>query len=220
MRHMSGPAKPKRLRFPKDEARHAWLPLLLDAYQIIDRGVQEGVRREASKGRRLACTKGCAACCRSHLTIPVYPLELIGIYWYATEQITAALREPLKRQLRAYRPGMPCPFLIDDACAIHPMRPAACRQFNVFDRVCSEGEDAYYTRRGDVLTPLQRFMNAAFDRMLPFYGVEDAGQRRKLIRDDRVHTLAKVLQELDWSKLANRMEAHDCGGTNHPGTML
>jgi hypothetical protein len=42
---------PQRLTFPDDEATHDWL----------------------------ACAKGCAACCRAHLTIPVYPLELVGI---------------------------------------------------------------------------------------------------------------------------------------------
>ena len=214
---MSRSGGPQRLRFPKDEARHAWLPLLLDAFQIIDQGVQEAVCRQIQRGRRLACAKGCAACCRSHLSIPVYPLELIGIYWYASEHVPAPLREPLQRQLRGYRPGLPCPFLVDEACSIHPVRPVACRQFNVFDRVCAEGEDAYYTRRGDVLTPIQRFADAAFDRMLPFYRVEDKRQRSELIRDGRVHALAKVLQELDWTRLAYRMEEHARRGVGEPG---
>ena len=205
------------MRFPKDEVRHAWLPLLLDAFQIIDQGVQEAVRRQVRRGRRLACAKGCAACCRSHLSIPVYPLELIGIYWYASEQLPVALREPLQRQLRAYRLGLPCPFLVDESCSIHPMRPAACRQFNVFDRVCAEGEDAYYTRRADVLTPIRRFADAAFDRVLPFYGVEDKRQRSELIQDGRVHALAKVLQELDWAKLSQRMEEHKPRSMVEPG---
>jgi Fe-S-cluster containining protein len=204
---------PERLRFPDDEARQAWLTPLLDGYHITDLGVHEGIRREQAQGRRLACSKGCAACCRAHLTIPVYPLELIGIYWYAIERVTGATRDRLHRQLADYRIGSPCPFLVDDACSIHPMRPMACRQFNVFDRVCAEGEDAYHTRRKDVLTPLRRYADDAFFAMLPFYGVTQKGERRRAIKQGMQHRLARVLQEQDWSKLAERMAAFDRTGS-------
>ncbi len=110
------------------------------------------MRREQAQGRNPACGRGCAACCRSHLTIPVYPLELIGIYWYPVEKVAGRIRDKLEKQLAEYRPNTPCPFLVDAACSIHPMRPMACRQLNVFGKVCAEGEDAYHTRRQDVLT--------------------------------------------------------------------
>ena len=74
-------ARASRLAFPDDESRQAWLPLLLEAYAIVDAGINEATRREEAQGRALACHKGCAACCRSHTTIPIYPLELIGINW-------------------------------------------------------------------------------------------------------------------------------------------
>jgi len=74
-------ARSTRLSFPDDESKQAWLPLLLEAYAIVDAGVHEALRREQKQGRTLACHKGCAACCRSHTTIPIYPLELIGITW-------------------------------------------------------------------------------------------------------------------------------------------
>jgi uncharacterized protein len=115
------------------------LPLLLEAYAIVDAGIHEAIRREEKQGRALACHKGCAACCRSHTTIPVYPLELIGINWYVVEKITGPLREQLKIQLRDHKKGEPCPLLMDNACTVHPLRPMACRQFNVFDKVCTEG---------------------------------------------------------------------------------
>lgn len=198
-------AAPRRLLFPADERRHPWLGLLLDAYYLLDQGVHQAVGRELRRGRRLACAKGCAACCRSHSTIPVYPLELLGIYWFVSEQLAPELRSVLEHQLAAHRPGEVCPFLVADACAIHPLRPAACRQFNVLDRACAEGEDAFYTRRSDVVTPIGRFADAAFERMLPFYGVTDPHQRRRVIQDGRVHALAKVLQVLDWGKLAARL---------------
>lgn len=202
-------ARIKRLAFPEDEARQAWLSPLLTAYAVVDTGVAEGISREQAQGRTLACHKGCAACCRSHTTIPVYPIELIGITWYAVEKLAGPVRERLVHQLRAHRSGEPCPLLVDNACSIHPLRPMACRQFNVFGKVCAEGEDAYYTRRADVLTPNRAYLDAALDTVLPFHGVPQEAQRRALIESGEVHRLVKVLQEYDWAKLAERMQAFD-----------
>ena len=202
-------ARTSRLSFPEDEERQAWLPLLLEAYAVTDAGVSEAIRREEKQGRNLACHKGCAACCRSHSTIPVYPLELIGITWYAVEKIAGPVREKLKQQLRDHKKGEPCPLLVDEACAVHPLRPMACRQFNVFGRVCTEGEDAYYTRRPDVLTPIRDYADGAFDVMLPFYGVKTSGERKRMIQSGGVHKFVKVLQEYDWPKLTERMQAFD-----------
>ncbi|UCC56686.1 MAG: YkgJ family cysteine cluster protein [Gammaproteobacteria bacterium] len=199
----------ERLSFPADEPVHPWLSRLLEAYHITDAGVCEGIRREELQGRKLACSKGCAACCRSHTTIPVYPLELIGISWYVTEKIRGSVREQLHKQLLNYRDQDGCPFLVDEICSIHELRPMACRQFNVFDTVCSEGEDAWYTRRKDVLTPLKEYTDRAFDVMLPFYGIEKKSERRKVIRDGTIHGIARVLKDCNWSSLAEKMTHHD-----------
>jgi Fe-S-cluster containining protein len=198
-----------RLAFPQDEAKQTWLPLFLEAAALVDAGVSEAITRESKQGRTLACHKGCAACCRSHTTIPVYPLELIGITWYAVEQLAGEVRAQLMRQLREHKKGEACPLLVENACSIHPLRPLACRQFNVLGRVCAEGEDAYHTRRADVLTPLREYADAAFDVMLPFYGVRASAERARLIESGEVHRLVKVLQEYDWPKLAERMQAFD-----------
>jgi Fe-S-cluster containining protein len=205
-------ARIKRLAFPGDEARQIWLSLLLTAYAVVDAGVADAISREEAQGRKLACHKGCAACCRSHGTIPVYPIELIGITWYAVERLDGPVRARLKEQLRTHRRGEPCPLLVDDACSIHPLRPMACRQFNVFGRVCAEGEDAYYTRRADVLTPIRAYVDAALDAILPFHGVVQEEQRRALIESGEAHRLVKVLQEYEWAKLAERMQAFDDRG--------
>ncbi|HJX17330.1 MAG TPA: YkgJ family cysteine cluster protein [Acidiferrobacterales bacterium] len=202
-------ARSTRLTFPDDESRQAWLPLLLEAYAIVDAGINEATRREEAQGRTLACHKGCAACCRSHTTIPIYPLELIGINWYVVEKITAPVREQLKQQLRDHKKGEPCPLLVDNACAVHPLRPMACRQFNVFGTVCTEGEDAYYTRRQDVLTPIRDYTDEAFDVLLLFYGIKKSGERKRMIQSGEVHCLVKVLQVYDWPKLGERMQVFD-----------
>jgi Fe-S-cluster containining protein len=115
----------------------------------------------------------------------------------------------LRQQLADYAKEAPCPFLVDDACAIHPMRPMTCRQFNVFDKVCDEREDAFYSRRQDVLKPPKTSAEKAFFAVLPFYGMRNRGERRQAVKKGIQHALARVLQEQDWPKLAARMLAFD-----------
>lgn len=144
-----------RKAFPDDEARIPWLSMLLGAYHTVDVGIAEAIQEQQAQGRVLTCTKGCANCCRAHRTIPVYPLELAGLTRYVTEHVAEPTRSRLREQLRRHTSGDPCPFLVDDLCAVHPLRPMACRQFNVFGQACGVGEDADYTRREDVLTPIK-----------------------------------------------------------------
>jgi uncharacterized protein len=195
-----------RLSFPSDEKKHFWLPLLLDAYSIIDKGIAEAVKTAFIEGRKLACAKGCSNCCKTHQTIPVYPLELVGLSWYVTEKITAPERDVIKNQLQYYKENDPCPFLVNGACSVHPMRPVACRQFNVFDTPCAEGEDPYYTRRQDVLYPIKKYTDRAFFIMLPFYGVQDEKERWKMIESGAVHQVVKLMQTCNWKSLSDRME--------------
>ena len=199
----------KRLSFPTDEPVHPWLSGLLEAYHITDTGVCEGIRREELQGRKLACGKGCAACCRAHTDIPVYPLELVGISWFVTEKISGSVRARLHEQLRNHKNRAGCPFLVDEACSIHELRPMACRQFNVFDTVCSEGEDAWHTRRQDVMNPLKKYTDQAFDVMLPFYGIEKKSERCKAIREGTIHGIARVLKDCNWTSLAEKMEHYE-----------
>ena len=140
----------QRLHFPGEERRLPWLSPLLDAYAIADTGVAVAIRHTEKKQKmKLACGKGCGSCCVHQKDLPLYPHEIVGIYWYASEKLSGPVREQLKNRLAAAASG--CPFLIDNSCAIHPVRPIGCRQFNVFSAPCAPGEDPYYTRRDDVL---------------------------------------------------------------------
>jgi Fe-S-cluster containining protein len=198
-----------RFSFPDDEKVHDWLSLLLDAYYIVDKGIGKALRKEIRKQRKVACSKGCSNCCKTHQTIPVYPLELVGISWYATEKISGPEREILKNQLRSYKEKNPCPFLLNGSCIIHPMRPISCRQFIVFGKPCAENEDPYYTRLKDVLAPVKRHVDQAFFIMLPFYGVKDEIKQRKVIQSGAVHQLVKLIQTCNWKSLADRMDDFD-----------
>jgi len=86
------------------------------------------------------------------------------------------------------------------------MRPIACRQFMVFGKPCDEGEDPYYTRREDVLTPIKKYTDRAFFIMLPFYGVKSESERWKIIEKGAVHQVVKLMQTCNWNSLAEKME--------------
>ena len=130
---------------------------------------------------------------------------MVGIYWHAIEKLDQPLRGILKKRLLEHRKGGPCPFQIDNTCSIHSFRPIACRQFNVFGKPCTEGEDPYYTRRKDVLTPLKKFTRSAIEAMLPFYGITDKSAKDRAVKTGLIHTQARVLQECNWQELALRM---------------
>lgn len=198
------------MRFPEYEARYPWLSLLLDGLAVFDKGAAVAVQRARRKRNRpVACREGCGNCCRANTDIPVYPLELAGIYWYAIEKLQGPLRETVKAQLKGHETEPPCPFLVDNSCSIYPLRPGVCRLFVVFGRPCGPGEDAYHTRREDVLTPLEEFSNQAFFIMLPFYGITKDEDRIMAIKNRVIHTRVQNLQSCDWKNLAQKMEDFD-----------
>ncbi len=197
----------RRVHFPEDEQRLPWLPMLLDAYALADTGVAIAVREEGKKrNKKLACGKGCGNCCAQQQDLPFFPHELVGIYWYASEKMAPAVRDIVRGRI-AGAAASACLFLVDDSCSIHPLRPIGCRQFNVFSAPCSPGEDPYYTRRDDVLTPSADYTDRAFAAVIPFYnmnGERDIAKAIKLIRSQIMN-----LRSFDWSKLLVVMEQAD-----------
>jgi len=194
-----------RLSFPEDEKLHSWLPLLLNAYSIMDEGIKKDIKELEKKGRKLACRKGCSNCCETHRDIPIYPIEIVGIYWYVMEKVKEPIRSDIKLSLIKHKKGDPCPFLINKACSIYPMRPLACRQFNVFGKSCVYGEDAYYTRPQDVLKPSKNYLGKALYETTPFYNVFDEEGKIELINSGKLNSLVKILQNYPWIELARRM---------------
>ena len=200
----------KRFSFPDDEKKNPWLSLLMTAYALIDEGVSIAIAREEKKrGVRPACRLGCDVCCRAHRDIPCYPIELVGISWLVIEKMEQPHRGIVKQQLLGHRKGNPCPFLIDRACAVHLVRPTACRQFTVFTTECTEGEDPFYSRRQDVMTPITEYVDAALDVTLPFYGITGKDARKQAVQGRLINARIQVLQEWPWSELALRMDDFD-----------
>jgi len=195
----------RRLHFPEEEKRLPWLPMLLDAYAIADTGIAVALRdAENKQKKKLACGKGCGNCCEHQKDLPLYAHELVGIYWYVSDKLPATTRDVLKIRLTAHTADSPCPFLIEGACSIHPLRPVGCRQFNVFTTPCRPGEDPYYARRDDVLVPIADYTDRAFAATLPFYNMKregDLSQALKLIRSRIMN-----IQTFDWGRLVALIE--------------
>jgi Fe-S-cluster containining protein len=118
------------------------------------------VARETRDGaKEVSCRKGCGACCRQ--PVPLSPPEawliadiVAGLpparqapvreaFAAADEVFT---RSTLKQRLLGpmdaldrmkelafeyFSSGVPCPFLVDEACSIHPVRPSICREYLV-----------------------------------------------------------------------------------------
>jgi Fe-S-cluster containining protein len=116
-------------------------------------GLVNAVVEAAERGKAISCRKGCGACCRQ--LVPVSRTEgerLLRL----VEAMADERRETLKtrfavaeaaieaaglkdRQGRSDRElstayfslGVPCPFLEDESCSIHPERPLVCREYLV-----------------------------------------------------------------------------------------
>lgn len=197
---------PERLMYPEAEQAFSWLPMLLDAYYIADAGIQDQIKREIAKKKcRLACAKGCATCCKTHVTIPVYPLELVGLFWYLSDVIATDRKEAVLHLLSEFIPGRGCPFLVDEACAVHPMRPLACRFFNVFNTSCGPGEDPFFTRRNDVMTPDETIKDKALASLLPYHGISQRQERKAALRNGFFLRYVKNLQDINWPKVASQI---------------
>ena len=184
--------------------------MLLDAYFEADKTVFQTIAAEISKkGKTLACARGCSSCCKTHVTIPVYPLELLGLYWFILEKANEANREAIINQLMDFEPGKGCPFLVRGICGVHAMRPMACRFFNVYNTPCKEGEDPFYTRRKDVMTPDEKQKDKALSLMLPYHGITRRPERREAMRNGYIHKFVKNLQNINWPKVAMSLKNRD-----------
>lgn len=128
--------------------------------QMSNAFVNLAVKQVEADGKTVQCRAGCGACCRqlvpiSHLEarqlselVDKLPeprrTEIVGRFKDALERLHAAnilelLKEPEKFSDEAngsvgvdyFRLGIPCPFLEQESCSIHPDRPVACREYLV-----------------------------------------------------------------------------------------
>lgn len=112
-------------------------------------------------GSPISCRAGCGACCRQLVPVSFFEAEaLVAWINTLPEEKQAELEERFHRALLALRDagvidkivderwmteeqlttqlavdyfhaGVPCPFLENESCSIHPMRPLSCREYLV-----------------------------------------------------------------------------------------
>lgn len=116
-------------------------------------GLVNAVVEAAEAGRSISCRKGCGACCRQ--LVPVSRTEgerllqlVAGMppgrrQWlserFAAAEAAIAGADLTERKGRSDRElsaayfalGVPCPFLEEESCSIHPERPLVCREYLV-----------------------------------------------------------------------------------------
>jgi len=192
----------------EDESRQPWLVRLLDSLAVIDAGIEQTLQRERAAGRRLACSMGCAHCCRNHL-IPVTPLEVEGICWFVLTQLKGVRRSDVLHSLEAWQAAAQqqrvCAFNVRDVCTVYPLRPVACRQFHVFREACVAGEDVFAVRPEDVLRPPGAYRREADRLQLPHYGFATAEAVEQALEGKYLRSVSQSLLDCDWGRLLRAM---------------
>jgi Fe-S-cluster containining protein len=119
------------------------------AEAIAETAVHDAMVRQPPRPP-LACQMGCAWCC--HKTVGTAAPEVLRIAAYLRQTLTPeqlratqARIHGLTQQRQALRPDrrsharLPCALLVEDRCAIYPVRPLTCRGYNSSDaRRCEQ----------------------------------------------------------------------------------
>lgn len=77
----------------------------------------------------VACAKGCSACCRMNVAVTSLEADRLAV---VSGKPMAQVRAPVKHASDRFS-GVPCPFLVNDACTVYDARPYACRAHHSFD---------------------------------------------------------------------------------------
>jgi Fe-S-cluster containining protein len=134
---------------------------LLPVFQTLTEAlVANGERTAAAEGRAVSCRKGSGACCRQLVPVSEIETRHIrdlvaampesrrsavlsrfaeAIQWLDEAGLLDILRRPeavpfeerRRLGLEYFGLGIPCPFLEDESCSIHPDRPIVCREYLV-----------------------------------------------------------------------------------------
>ncbi|HHV65345.1 MAG TPA: YkgJ family cysteine cluster protein [Peptococcaceae bacterium] len=193
----------KRPSYPQ-EIDKPWLSRLLDIYQLLDAWVEVETHLKGIKNK-IACFKGCGSCCRL-LPVPINHLEYLGLSWYVTEMLVCEDRYAVKSRLQNLSEDSPCPFLIDNACLVYPLRPLACRQFFILNNPCLEGQNPWFKRREDIYCALNQEISWLIaTRYFPVYGLKGEAEQRKAFNEGFLTAQDKPLTAYRWSAVSEKI---------------
>lgn len=188
-----------RLKY-SSESNYNWLPDLLDAYHIVDAGVLVEIdSQERKTKRKIACNKGCYACCLNS-SVPINQVELMGMSWYMSEVIDDKIYDRVSKQLKCHTESTVCPFLLDEICSIYPVRPIACRMFFVYEKPCAEFEHVTETRPDDILHTSNVDVSWMVSQILmPHLGIRDKKVQREMFNDGYMLKNTRPIHTFDWN---------------------
>ena len=147
----------RRVQAPEEPLRAAELTPFF--YHLSDAVVAQVLDAASDQGLSISCRAGCGACCRqmvpicepevfaiAHL-VQIMPeerrLRVLERFAQASLRLEEAgllesLRTPPKDSAELtqlmydyFEAQIPCPFLEEEGCSIHPERPTICREYNV-----------------------------------------------------------------------------------------
>jgi Fe-S-cluster containining protein len=77
----------------------------------------------------VACGKGCSACCKMNVSITSVEAERLAA---VSGKPVVRPPHPMTHPEDKFS-GVPCPFLVEDACSVYEVRPYVCRAHFSFD---------------------------------------------------------------------------------------
>jgi Fe-S-cluster containining protein len=133
---------------------------LLPIARAILESIIKSAIADLPAGKEISCKAGCGACCRQLVPISPTEARMLaflvrdmpeprrsviaGRFKAAEEKLRQSdmwdvladranwvADDVRKRGLEYFHLGIPCPFLEDEACSIHPDRPLSCREYLV-----------------------------------------------------------------------------------------
>jgi Fe-S-cluster containining protein len=136
------------------------LTQILPVIQSLSSSLIDGIAAQVTHaGHSISCKSGCGACCRQLVPISLFEAEHLAsmIRRLPTDQqqeLERRFNDALTRlaatgilerlgemewksesarqlALDYFYAGVPCPFLEQESCSIHPLRPIVCREFLV-----------------------------------------------------------------------------------------
>jgi Fe-S-cluster containining protein len=178
---------------------------------LIDTEYLKHIEQDQKKrNKTIVCKKGCCECCINQ-AVPITQVELQGISWYAIEKLNNPLRDQVKEQLRIYKQIKHCPFLINKACSIYPMRPIACRTFFVYTKTCIPDEDILSSRPSDILLGSREIARQSAFILLQAFGITDKNKQIHAFEAGLIKEMSQPMHELDWSAFYTGMGKYDSG---------
>lgn len=177
------------------------------AFALVDTSVREAIAGAEACGRNCACGSDCPHCCKQ--PIPLTPAELLLIAEFVKKEMPADIRRRWQEALQAVGDDplkAPCPFLIDGSCSVYPVRPIACRRFLISGKPCKAGEDAYQTRRRDLIVPAPGRRDEALQLLVPWHAANwrELGIAKPEIGQDGLAWLREIttfIQAVDWKSI-------------------